>query len=265
MFSSTAVRAAIIAAVLQAVCTLAYAGAPKIEMVSVKGGCYQMGDAFGDGLGSEKPVHEVCVDDFTIGTYEVTQAQWKAVMGNNPSFFKNCGDNCPVERVSWNDAQDFIHKLNEMTGKKYRLPTEAEWEYAARGRGKHEKYAGTSDSGELKGYAWFEDNAGKKTHPVGRKKPNGLGIYDMSGNVWEWVKDRMGGNVWVLAKDLNGENYYKHGPRMNPQGPESGDPHRVVRGGSLFNFARGVRATNRRDGPPDLRSSGTGFRLAGTP
>lgn len=133
MFSRTVVRAAIIAVVLQVVYIFAYAGAPKIEMVQVKGGCYQMGDTFGDGVDEwEKPVHEVCVDDFTIGKYDVTQGQWEAVMGNNPSFFKSCGDNCPVEQVSWNDAQDFIHKLNEMTGEKYRLPTDAEWEYAAR-------------------------------------------------------------------------------------------------------------------------------------
>lgn len=254
MYSRTVVRAAIIAVMLQVVYIFAYAGAPKIEMVQVKGGCYQMGDTFGDGVDEwEKPVHEVCVDDFTIGKYDVTQGQWETVMGNNPSFFKSCGDNCPVEQVSWNDAQDFIHKLNEMTGEKYRLPTDAEWEYAARSGGKHEKYAGTSDYAKLNDYAWFEDNAGKKTHPVGRKKPNALGIYDMSGNVWEWVQDRNDDDV----------PYYKNSPRMNPPGPERGS-HRIVRGGSWFNFARGIRTTVRRDGLPDRRSGGTGFRLAGT-
>ncbi len=254
MFSRAMILTAIIAAALLFEHALAYAGAPNIEMVQVKGGCYQMGDTFGDGLDEwEKPVHEVCVNDFTIGKYEVTQSQWKAVMGNNPSFFKSCGDNCPVERVSWNDALAFIDKLNKITGKTYRLPTDAEWEYAARSGGKQEKYAGTNNPAELKSYAWFEDNAGKKTHPVGMKKPNGLGIYDMNGNVWEWVKDR-----------YDDVDYYKHSPRMNPQGPEIGS-HRVVRGGSCFNFARGVRATVRRDGLPDRRSGGTGFRLAGTP
>jgi formylglycine-generating enzyme required for sulfatase activity len=230
--------------------------APNIEMISVKGGCYQMGDTFGDGVPMwEQPVHEVCIDDFSIGKYEVTQGQWKAVMGNNPSFFRACGDNCPVERVSWNDAQEFIRKMNEMTGKRYRLPTEAEWEFAARSRGKHEKYAGTSDTRKLKDYAWFEDNSGNKTHPVGRKKPNGLGIYDMNGNVWEWVKDS--GDDYKVP-------YYKESPRMNPQGPENAS-HRIVRGGSWYNFSRGIRAAVRRDGLPDRRSGGIGFRLAGTP
>jgi len=248
------VGAAIMAAALQFIPLFAYAGAPNFDMAQVKGGCYQRGDTFGDGLEKwEQPVHEVCVDDFYIGKYEVTQGQWKAVMGNNPSLFKRCGDNCPVEKVSWNDVQDFVKKLNAMTGKKYRLPTDAEWEYAARSGGKREKYAGTSDPGKLKSYAWFEDNAGRKTHPVGRKKPNGLGIYDMNGNVWEWVKDY-----------YNDENSYVNSPRMNPQGPTTGD-HRIVRGGSWFNYARGVRASTRKDGMPDRRSGATGFRLAETP
>ena len=258
MYYRAVVRAAIIASALQIVCAVAYAEAPKIEMVLVKGGCYQMGDTFGDGLADwEQPVHEVCVDDFYIGKYEVTQGQWTAVMGNNPSFFKSCGDNCPVEKISWNDALDFIKRLNEMTGKKYRLPTEAEWEYAARSRGKHENYAGTSDPARLKDYAWFEDNAGKTTHPVGRKKPNGLGIYDMSGNVWEWVKDNYDDEG--VYKD-----YYKNSPRMNPQGPESAS-HRIVRGGSLFNYPKGVRASVRRDSLPTRKSGGTGVRLSMTP
>jgi len=115
-----------------------------IELVFVKGGCYDMGNTFGDGDANEKPVHEVCVSDFSIGKYEVTQGQWKAIMGNNPSNFLSCGAACPAEGVSWDDIQGFIQKLNSRTGKSYRLPTEAEWEYAARGGGKKDKYAGTS-------------------------------------------------------------------------------------------------------------------------
>jgi len=186
-----------------------------IEMVFVKGGCYQMGDTFGDGESDEKPVHEVCVDDYYIGKYEVTQGQWKAIMGNNPSYFKDCGDNCPVEQVSWNDIQDFMTKLNNKTGKNYRLPTEAEWEYAAKSGGKSEKYAGGND---IDSVAWYTSNSGGKTHPVGQKTANGLGIYDMSGNVWEWVND------WY------GDKYYGESPKNNPKGSNSGSD-RVLRGG----------------------------------
>lgn len=139
-----------------------------MEFVYVDGGCYQMGDTFGDGESNEKPVHEVCVDDFYIGKYEVTQGQWKAIMrdnplGDNPSKFDECGDNCPVESVSWNDAQAFINKLNNKTGKNYRLPTEAEWEYAAKSGGKSEKYSGGNDVDSV---AWYKDNSEKKHIPL---------------------------------------------------------------------------------------------------
>ena len=135
-----------------------------IEMILVKGGCFQMGDTFGDGSPYERPLHEVCVDDFYVGKYEITQGQWKAIMGNNPSRYKDWGDNCPVEKVSWNDIQEFISKLNQKTGKAYRLPTEAEWEYAAKSGGKNEKYSGSNDVDSV---AWFGKNSGGKTHPVG--------------------------------------------------------------------------------------------------
>jgi len=224
------------------------AAGPEIEMVLVKGGCFQMGDTFGDGATDEKPVHEVCVDDFHIGKYEVTQAQWEAVMGANPSEFKKGGE-YPVEFVSWNDVQDFIGKLNAMTGRRYRLPTEAEWEYAARSGGKKEKYAGTSDEGSLGGFAWYDSNSRSATHPFGLKTANSLGIYDMSGNVWEWVQD------WY------GEYYYKNSPRENPQGPSRGDK-KVFRGGSWKYYEWYVRTPYRDRNEPTFRDSLHGFRLA---
>ena len=220
-----------------------------IEFVLIKGGCFQMGDTFGDGQADEKPVHTVCVDDYYIGKYEVTQGQWQSVMGNNPSYFKNCGEKCPVEQVSWNDIQEFIKKLNAKTGKKYRLPTEAEWEYAARSGGKKEKYAGTSSDVELGKYAWYSANSGGSTHPSGQKQPNSLGLYDMTGNVWEWCQD------WY------GEKYYSQSPRKNPSGPLSGT-RRVLRGGAWIFEPAGIRAATRYGLTPASRSDLYGFRLS---
>ncbi|RLD58109.1 MAG: sulfatase-modifying factor protein, partial [Bacteroidetes bacterium] len=161
-------------------------------MVFVKGGTFQMGS--NNGGTDEKPVHRVSLDDFYIGKYEVTQKQWRKIMGNNPSHFFGC-DNCPVETVSWNDVQKFITKLNQKTGQHYRLPTEAEWEYAARG-GSFEsptKYAGNNYVDKV---AWYYNNSNEKTHPVGEKKPNKIGIYDISGNVWEWCSDWYSNNYY---------------------------------------------------------------------
>ncbi|MBA4423544.1 MAG: hypothetical protein C0390_10700, partial [Syntrophus sp. (in: bacteria)] len=220
-----------------------------IELVLVKGGCFQMGDAFGDGQADEKPVHSVCVDDFYMGKYEITQGQWQSVMGNNPSYFKNCGEKCPVEQVNWNDIQEFIKKLNAKTGKKYRLPTEAEWEYAARSGGKKEKYAGTSSDAELGKYAWYSANSGGSTHPAGQKQPNNLGLYDMTGNVWEWCQD------W------HGETYYSQSPRKNPSGPPNGT-RRVLRGGAWLFEPPGIRAATRYGLIPVSRSDLYGFRLS---
>lgn len=216
-------------------------------MVFVKGGCFQMGDTFGDGDSDEKPVHEVCVDDFYMAETEVTQKQWKDVMGDNPSMFKNC-DDCPVEQVSWDDIQGYISKLNSKTGNNYRLPTEAEWEYAARSGGKNEKYAGSSD---INSVAWYESNSGSKTHPVKQKSPNGLGLYDMSGNVWEWVQD------WY------DDNYYKNSPKDNPKGASSGRA-RVLRGGSWGNSPKYSRSALRSWDNPVNRLYNCGFRLART-
>ncbi len=222
-----------------------------MEFVFVKGGCFQMGDTFGDGEAREKPVHEVCVDDFYLGIYEVTQAQWERVMGNNPSSFKK-GGNYPVEQVSWNDVQNFIERLNGQARRQYRLPTEAEWEYAARSGGKRDKWAGTNSESELSDYGWYNKNSGSSTHPVGEKKANGLGLYDMSGNVWEWCGD------WY------DENYYKNSPRDNPKGPNSGT-YRVLRGGSWSYDPRYARAANRYGTNPENRVKLNGFRLALSP
>ncbi|MBI5187477.1 MAG: formylglycine-generating enzyme family protein [Nitrospirae bacterium] len=222
-------------------------------MILVKGGCYQMGDTFGDGYEDEKPVHEVCIADFYIGKYEVTQTQWFAIMGDNPSEFNGC-DNCPVENVSWVDVQDFINKLNNSPLTKgdrglYRLPTEAEWEYAARSGGKKEKYAGSNSIGSV---GWSGCYA--KTHPVGQKKPNGLGLYDMSGNVWEWVQD------------YYDKNYYKNSPRNNPSGPNSGYERKgVVRGGSGSYPIHSSRSAKRQWYHHFTRRSDVGFRCARTP
>jgi formylglycine-generating enzyme required for sulfatase activity len=205
--------------------------ADDIEMVFVKGGTFTMGS--NDGESDEKPTHQVTLSDFYMGKYEITQKQWRDVMGastslSDPSYFKNC-DNCPVEQASWNDVQEFIKKLNQKTGKTYRLPTEAEWEYAARGSstGSATTYAGSNNIDEV---AWYTSNSGSKTHPVGQKKPNALGIYDMSGNVWEWCSDLYGN--------------YSGGSQTNPQGATSGSI-RVLRGGSWRNYASRCRVSSR--------------------
>ncbi|MFC1890121.1 SUMF1/EgtB/PvdO family nonheme iron enzyme [Thermodesulfobacteriota bacterium] len=217
-----------------------------MEFVWVPEECFQMGDTFGDGEICEKPVHEVCVNGFWIGKYEVTQGQWKKVMGSNPSHFPDCGDDCPVEIVSWKDTQEFIRRLNRETGQNYRLPTEAEWEYAARSGGRKEKYSGGSN---LDSVAWYNDNSGKKTHPVGEKAPNGLGLYDLTGNVWEWCGDRYD------------KGYYSKSSGNNPTGPSSGS-RRVLRGGSWDDLARYLRVSYRYRSVPVFRNYNIGFRCA---
>ncbi|MEI6749815.1 MAG: SUMF1/EgtB/PvdO family nonheme iron enzyme [Bacteroidota bacterium] len=220
---------------------------PKLpEMVFVAGGTFQMGSKTG---GSDKqPVHTVRLDDFYIGKYEVTQAQWKAVMNDDGhlNFFEGYPD-CPVERVSWLNAVRFIVKLNALTGEKFRLPTEAEWEFAARG-GNHSrsfKYSGSDSAREV---AWRSDNAEGMTHPFGLKKPNELGIFDMSGNVWEWCVD------WYS------ESYYTISPRRNPTGPIAGT-ERVIRGGSWFQDSSGLNVTDRKAVNPEWQLGFVGFRL----
>jgi formylglycine-generating enzyme required for sulfatase activity len=219
------------------------------QMVHVQGGTFTMGctpEQDDDCHNSEQPAHQVTLSSYYIGKYEVTQAQWKAVMGNNPSNFGDC-DDCQVQQVSWDDVQQFIQKLNELTNKNYRLPTEAEWEFAARGGMKSNgyEYAGSNNVEDV---AWHEGNSGSKTHPVGQKSPNELGIYDMSGNVWEWCEDWYGD--------------YSNSSISNPKGPDSGS-YRVFRGGSRYSSAGYCRVTSRGPNLPSNRSSAIGFRLAG--
>ena len=216
------------------------------NMVYVEGGTFTMGATSEQKKpdDDEKPTHRVSLSSFYIGKYEVTQALWKAVMGSNPSRFE--GDNLPVERVSWNDCQTFLRKLNAMTGKNFRLPTEAEWEFSARGGNLSRGYQ-YSGSKKIDDVAWYRNNSGSKTHNVGTKAPNELGIYDMSGNVWEWCQDWKGS--------------YIGSAQTNPKGPSSGS-YRVDRGGSWFNFAWSCRVACRYCHTPDYRYFDLGFRLA---
>lgn len=246
---SFAVLAGCAASLPQQTMKLDAATAPKaLEFVFVKGGCYMMGDALGVGNDDERPVHEVCVSDFYLGKYEVTQSQWSEVMGDNPSSFKDCGPDCPVSTVSWIMAQDYIRKLNAKSGKQYRLPTEAEWEYAARSGDRKERWAGTDDEVKLDEYAWHVNNSDLKTHKAGLKAANGIGLYDMSGNVAEWCLDRYG------------ETYYAVSPKDDPKGPQEG-AMQVLRGGSFYDSETLVRVTERITDMPDMLDSGYGFRL----
>ena len=214
------------------------------NMVRVEGGTFDMG-ATPEQVGpkAEKPVHQVTLSSYYIGETEVTQALWQAVMGSNPSEFK--GGNLPVEKVSWDDCQTFIERLNTITHRKFRLPTEAEWEFAARG-GNKSRYTQYSGSDNLDEVAWYDRNSNDKTHPVKSKKANELGIYDMSGNVWEWCQDKYG--------------KYDRTPQNNPTGPDSGTG-RVSRGGSWYYYARLCRLSYRRNYSPDSRFNYLGLRL----
>jgi formylglycine-generating enzyme required for sulfatase activity len=229
-----------------------------MEFVLVQGGVFQMGDIFNDDeYDNEKPVHEVELDDFYIGKYPVTQAEWLKILQENLSRFK--GDRNPVESVSWYDTQRFIEELNRQSGRQYRLPTEAEWEYAARERGRKVRFGNgqdiiTADTANFNASEVLTTKYSKagefrgKTTPVGSFPGNALGLYDMSGNVWEWCAD------WY------DENYYTSSPRNNPQGPDQGES-RVLRGGYWESRSEYVRVAARRWGAPDARYWGGGFRL----
>ena len=218
-----------------------------IEMVKVEGGTFMMGatSEMKNPNSNEKPVHQVTLtNDYYMGKYEVTQALWQAVMGSNPYEYK--GDNLPVETVSWNDCQKFISKLNSLTGRMFRLPTEAEWEYAARG-GKESRGYQYSGSSNISDVAWYDENSGSKTHPVGTKQANELGIYDMTGNVWEWCSD------WYSS--------YSSSSQTNPTGSDSGSA-RVSRGGGWNCNASYCRLSVRFYYTPDFRLDILGLRLA---
>ncbi|PID77224.1 MAG: hypothetical protein CSB24_02520 [Deltaproteobacteria bacterium] len=229
-----------------------------MKFVKVAGGCFQMGDVLHEGGKNEGPVHKVCLDDFYMGVHEVTQGEYKSVMGFNPSRIQG-RDDYPVETVRWRDAMDFIRKLSEMDGRTYFLPTEAQWEYAAREGGRKVRFGNgkniadpadmnfNSSPEHKKSYS-RTGSYRKKTMPVGSFQPNSLGLYDMSGNVWEWCRD------WY------GENYYQMSRQDNPQGPPSGSQH-VVRGGCWGNGADWLRSSFRLREWPDYRHYYLGFRL----
>ena len=224
-----------------------YANGVSFQMVEVRGGTFTMGataEQGSDADSEEKPAHQVTLSSYMIGKTEVTQELWEAVMGSNPSHFK--GSNLPVELVTWEACQAFITKLNALTGKNFRLPTEAEWEFAARGGNNSRGYK-YSGSNTLSNVAWYDDNSSSKTHPVATKAPNELGIYDMSGNVYEWCND------WY--------DDYTSASQTNPTGPNS-ELYRVGRGGSWRGNARYCRVSSRYCSAPELCDTARGLRLA---
>lgn len=219
----------------------------SFKMIRVECGIFTMGatsEQGSDAWDKEKPTHQVTLSSFSIGETEVTQELWQAVMGSNPSYFK--GPKRPVEQVSWDDCQTFIRELNKLTRRNFRLPTEAEWEYAARGglKSNHTKYAGSSSIGDV---AWYDGNSGNQTHDVATKRANELGLYDMSGNVWEWCQDWYGD--------------YSSSSQTNPKGAFSGSG-RVCRGGGWGYNARNCRVSIRYSFAPSYRYDGLGMRLA---
>jgi formylglycine-generating enzyme required for sulfatase activity len=220
------------------------------SFVLVQGGTFDIGCMSGqpDCLRHVGPIHQVNLSSYYIGQYEVTQEQWQAVMGNNPSYFNDC-DHCPVEMVSWEDVQDFICRLNEVTGQSYRLPTEAEWEFAARGGNKSRRYQYPYDINP-DNFAWYKTNSSNQTHPVGQKRANKLGLYDMIGNVFEWCQDWWG----------NCSSYALTCPRVPTNGYCCVDC-----GGSWFFGSQYCHVGHRGSIEPDNRIYLRGFRLARTP
>ena len=220
-----------------------------IEFLAVPGGHFIMGDLFDEGVETEKPLHQVRLNRYYISKYPITQKQWTNVMPENTSRFQ--GDNQPVEQISWDDVQIFIKRISEHITNEYMvdLPSEAQWEYAARSGGRNEKYAGSAEADQV---AWYDDNSNGNTHPVGMKAPNGLGIYDMSGNVWEWCRDY-----------FQTDAYHYHDledPVLTRNGRD-----RVIRGGSWNVDSWSVRCARRYHLPRDLYGPGLGFRLVLNP
>ncbi|NCR41614.1 MAG: formylglycine-generating enzyme family protein [Microcystis aeruginosa W13-11] len=220
-----------------------------LEMVNLLAGQFLMGspDSDLDAKSEEKPQHQVKVNSFAIGKYPVTQAQYEAVMRNNPSRFQNNPQN-PVEKVSWNDAQAFCQKLSQITGKTYRLPIEAEWEYACRAGTTTRFYFG-DDANQLGDYAWYVGNSQQTTHPVGQKKPNAWGLYDMSGNVWEWCED-------------NWHDSYENAPRDGSAWLRNDNNYHIVRGGSWDFNPYYCRSASRIRFSPGFDFNYLGFRVA---
>ena len=231
----------------------------EIEMIYVKGGTFRMGateEQGDDAYDYEKPVHSVTLSDYYIGKFEVTQGLWEEVMGTTIheqrikagySSTNGVGSDYPMYYVNWEEAQEFCTRLGQLTGKNYALPTEAQWEYAARGgvKSRGYKYSGSNTIGNV---AWYRDNNSSSTHPVATKQPNELGLYDMSGNVWEWCSD------WYAS------DYYYDSPQSNPTGPPTGS-RRVLRGGGWINFAEYCRVSSRNHNYPSFRDSYYGFRV----
>ncbi len=220
----------------------------EYDMVAINGGTLMLGatsEQVAYAMNQEFPAHEVTLSSYQIGRYEVTQEQWEAVMGYNPS--RNIGAKMPVENVSWNECQSFLQALNAKTGKNYRLPTEAEWEFAARG-GNQSHYYIYSGSDDADAVAWHKGNSGGTTHDVGTKLANELGLYDMSGNVFEWCNDKYG--------------HYDYGDEYNPQGYGTSSKVRVGHGGGYNLGTKFCRVSNRTQGTTNYKSESLGFRIA---
>lgn len=231
-----------------------YTNAQGLEFVKVPKGCFQMGQdpaLAAAGVSDHGAEHRVCLTrDYFLGKTEVTQSQWSALMEQNPSKFQ--GPDLPVEEVSWTQVQTFIQRLNQReNGEHYRLPTEAEWEYAARA-GTASRYSFGDHADQARQYAWFVDNSGEHTHPVGKLQPNPWGLHDMHGNVFEWVQD------WF------DRDYYRTSPADDPRGPDSGK-ERVIRGGSWNAGPALLKSSSRFGVAPDLKGGGLGFRLVWQP
>ncbi len=218
------------------------------NMVWVTGGSFLMGDNMGEI--DEKPVHQVVINGFAMSKYPVTQRQWGMIMGEYTSDYKACQD-CPIDNVSWLDAQEFIRRLNMITGKYYTLPTEAEWEYAAKGgiEGKGYRFSGSDNIDEV---GWHAGNSERRPHSVGQKQPNELGLYDMTGNMWEWCQDKYG------------KFYYEQNIKYSPEGPSDGSG-RVRRGGSWFTSVKNCRTSARSSLNENYKDNSITIRLAQYP